>query len=55
MKIYFNEIIQNAYKLIDNYTEIFPFVNSIKYTGLDAYFITQKYFQHDGNSIILGC
>ena len=46
LSVYFNNIIQDFYKtFIDGYVEIFPFVNSVKFTTLDAYFITQKYFE----------
>jgi hypothetical protein len=46
LNIYFSSIVQNFYNAyIDRYVDVFPFVNSVKFTTLDSYFITQNFFK----------
>jgi hypothetical protein len=43
ISIYFNEIIQDRYKIFNTYNEIFPFYNGRNFNVIDSFNIYQKY------------
>lgn len=46
LSVYFSNIVQKFYNTyVGGYSEIFPFVNTVNFTTLDAYFITQNFFK----------